>query len=448
MRLNFNDMKIKEKISKEKTDLQQESKFIPTYDIKTQKSDNFKPKYDIKIIKRNKFTPSYDIKAKISNNIINSKDITPLKLNREKPMDSVNDLRLKVFKENISSEEKMLKHKVLDDVFDENSIYAKTSANQFEMAKLLIKEFKKEKFKSLKRNPDLRYNFFERIDTREKAYWLGFIYADGHISKNLDRFRVKVGKKDVEHLRMFCESLKIKYSDIKKEISKETNKEYSVLSIYNKKIIRDLLYHKVVPSKTRILEFPNIKNNEFKLSFLLGYFDGDGTQGTSRIKSSSKNFLKQIKEEYLIKYDIKLIEKKTKFKEENGGFRISYSRCYALFLGSELFNKLLDNYYNSLERKRIRFKSNQERIEKIKENSWKGHHDRKLKATKNEIEELVYQLPKTYIAPIYGVSAKTISNWCYKWNIKAPSRGDWAKMYSKGLKPKSKEDWIGIINFE
>jgi len=26
-------------------------------------------------------------------------------------------------------------------------------------------------------------NIFETIDTKEKAYWLGFIYADGNISK-------------------------------------------------------------------------------------------------------------------------------------------------------------------------------------------------------------------------------------------------------------------------
>jgi hypothetical protein len=432
-------MKIKEKISEEKTDIQQESKFIPSYDLKPQNREIFKPTYDIKTQKSDNFKPTYDLNS--------LKDIKHMELNHKKKVDSVTDLRIKILNENTSLEEKKFKYKVLNDVYDENSIYAKSSANQSEMAKLLVKDFNEENFRSLKRNPDLKYKYFEKIDTKEKAYWLGFIYADGHISKNLDRFRVKVGEKDVNHLKKLCKSLKIKNFNIRDEISKETNKNYSVLSIYNKKFIRDLLYHEVVPSKTRILEFPDIKDDKFKLSFLLGYFDGDGTQGTSRIKSSSKNFLRQIKEEYSINYDIKLIEKKSKFKEKDGNVRISDSKCYALFLGSELFNELLDNYDNSLERKRIRFVSNQERTEKIKENSWKGHHDRKLKATKNEIEELVYQMPKTYIAPIYGVSAKTISNWCEKWNIKGPARGDWAKMYSKGLKPKSKEDWSGIIDF-
>ena len=108
---------------------------------------------------------------------------------------------------------------------------------------------------------------------------------------------------------------------------------------------------------------------------------------------------------------------------------------------------MIDNYENSLKRKRFKFSTNEERILKIKKNVWKGRHEIKLRATKEEIERLVYLIPKSEIGLLYGVSGKTISNWCKKWSIKTPARGDWAKIYSLGIKPKSKEDWIGMIGF-
>ena len=55
-------------------------------------------------------------------------------------------------------------------------------------------------------------NFFEVIDTEEKAYWLGFMYADGWIMDNSkrygqDHFGISISNKDEEHLRKFLKSL-------------------------------------------------------------------------------------------------------------------------------------------------------------------------------------------------------------------------------------------------
>jgi hypothetical protein len=45
------------------------------------------------------------------------------------------------------------------------------------------------------------YSFFHNIDTEEKAYWLGFIYADGSVSANrLTVCLVVEGKKHLEKL--------------------------------------------------------------------------------------------------------------------------------------------------------------------------------------------------------------------------------------------------------
>ena len=54
--------------------------------------------------------------------------------------------------------------------------------------------------------PDKYYynkHFFDVIDTEEKAYWLGFMYADGYITSKSFRIGLSLAIKDIEHLRKF-----------------------------------------------------------------------------------------------------------------------------------------------------------------------------------------------------------------------------------------------------
>lgn len=55
-------------------------------------------------------------------------------------------------------------------------------------------------------------DFFHVIDTEEKAYWLGFMFADGHISNNdnrygQDQFGLSVAEEDINSLYQFKEAL-------------------------------------------------------------------------------------------------------------------------------------------------------------------------------------------------------------------------------------------------
>ena len=59
------------------------------------------------------------------------------------------------------------------------------------------------------RRYNVNHNYFDIIDTEEKAYWLGFLYADGYIRerKSGNSLEMKLSIKDKHHLELFRESI-------------------------------------------------------------------------------------------------------------------------------------------------------------------------------------------------------------------------------------------------
>lgn len=51
-------------------------------------------------------------------------------------------------------------------------------------------------------------HIFDSIDTEEKAYWLGFIFADGNVSKRDNTFEMTLSGKDIAHLEKFNKFVK------------------------------------------------------------------------------------------------------------------------------------------------------------------------------------------------------------------------------------------------
>lgn len=141
-----------------------------------------------------------------------------------------------------------------------------------------------------------KYNkdYFTTINSPDKAYWLGFLYADGSINRfytsdgRLRSMTLEIGLayKDKEHLEKFKECLE---SDIPifEKTNKLNEKEYKSVRIQlnNTKICEDLCKLGCVPSKTYIVQFPSfdIVPKEFMRDFIRGFFDGDGCISTSEI---------------------------------------------------------------------------------------------------------------------------------------------------------------------
>jgi len=123
----------------------------------------------------------------------------------------------------------------------------------------------------------LNVNYFKKIDSNEKAYWLGFICADGNIKKTNDK--VSLISKDLEVIEGFKESINSGHKISKREtFDKRTNKTYTGYSIQigNEIFTNHIINLGVTSNKTDVLEFPDI-DEKFYPYFIAGLFDGDGS---------------------------------------------------------------------------------------------------------------------------------------------------------------------------
>ena len=93
-------------------------------------------------------------------------------------------------------------------------------------------------------------NTFEKIDTEEKAYWLGFLYADGNVSNHENKIELILAEKDVGHLEKFKRFLNIK----NKICYREATKAYRI-SFRSEKCKQDLIDKGCIPNKSLILKF-------------------------------------------------------------------------------------------------------------------------------------------------------------------------------------------------
>ena len=125
--------------------------------------------------------------------------------------------------------------------------------------------------------------FFDVIDTEEKAYWLGFIYADGYVTKRKtqDTLGIKLSIDDKNHLEKFKESLKSEHSIgiYTSDEGYNVGKQYCSLTICNQHIVDSLIDKGVTYRKTKTLIFPTREQvpEKFVSHFIRGYFDGDGS---------------------------------------------------------------------------------------------------------------------------------------------------------------------------
>lgn len=122
-------------------------------------------------------------------------------------------------------------------------------------------------------NPSqVKRDFFQIIDTDEKAYWLGFLAADGtvYIGGRQHTVCLDLQPRDLLWLERFRDTIAPGAA-----ITRHGSRSYSV-SIGSQELVHDLVRLGITPRKSNTLAWPRIPE-PFVTPFLLGYSDGDGS---------------------------------------------------------------------------------------------------------------------------------------------------------------------------
>lgn len=242
-------------------------------------------------------------------------------------------------------------------------------------------------------NPDIQYwhekdysikreNFFTNINLLVKTYWLGFLSADGSLSKTRPRISLELSSKDEEIINHFCNSLGLDSSRISQQ-EKFYNYKGEIRSSWTSKIsfssaqiaedlktleflglksgevgvpevIKSLIRDAKEEAKLRNVPWFTTHSGRMAHAWLLGFYDGDGTyvggrQG--RIYSTNRKLLDEIKSLFEIKNKVYLQTDISSYIEV--GKDIPDKLVNGLNLGPIVFQSMMDSYLFSLSRKRV-----------------------------------------------------------------------------------------------
>lgn len=139
--------------------------------------------------------------------------------------------------------------------------------------------------------------YFQSIDTEHKAYFLGFISADGHIRKNLQCCQISIQLQDKLLLVKLTTALGLDESRIKHRIHKSKH-EMVELYLSSRFMCEDLFSIGLTHNKSFDLKINSGKIPDHLLNhFVRGYSDGNGSfyEGKNlRIYTASKEFSNQL----------------------------------------------------------------------------------------------------------------------------------------------------------
>ena len=157
---------------------------------------------------------------------------------------------------------------------------------EFKVLRATVSKFLEEQnIKKIKGNHYRKYfhdfDFFENIDTEEKAYWLGFMFADGYIVNHENRygedsFGLTLAEDSLDSIEKFKKSLNAT-NPIRYDNSKSIGQPQAKIVLTSQKTVNDLIDKGCVKQKSLILQPPKKVPEKLLSHFIRGFFDGDGS---------------------------------------------------------------------------------------------------------------------------------------------------------------------------
>lgn len=121
------------------------------------------------------------------------------------------------------------------------------------------------------RKYNLQENLFEKIDSEDKAYWLGFLFAECTLDEKRYCLGINLGPDEREHLERFCFALQSSHPI---QPIRKPRAAWS-LKIGSKKLCKTLQAMGLGHGKTQNLKWPKLRQDMI-LHFIRGFLDGDG----------------------------------------------------------------------------------------------------------------------------------------------------------------------------
>lgn len=127
---------------------------------------------------------------------------------------------------------------------------------------------------NLGRKYSFNENYFDSISTSEQAYWLGFIAADGGVSKY--RLTINLKQQDSDHLLKFANCIESD-SSVRATTCTVNGKIYhgARIDINSKHMVESLAHLGITPRKSLTLK-PWNGPPDLMSAYWRGIFDGDG----------------------------------------------------------------------------------------------------------------------------------------------------------------------------